>query len=131
MIHDRDKLILKWYKHDGMVSLDSELGIGLGFTSDKFDGYLWHEGGSIWVSFIESIHQGQGNLKKLFDAIEENGFMLIVPTPFARMQHICEQRGMKMYRVLASGGDMVEAMCLPPPMPEKFPNDNKLKTFQQ
>lgn len=126
MIHDKDKLLLKYYKEEGPVFLGSRLADDLGFTSDKFEGYLWQEGGSIWISFIESIHPGKGNLRKLFDAIEDNGFTLIVPTPFARMKYICEQRGMEMCKVMSSDG-LVYAMIHPKTIPQmqKSPTENE------
>ena len=83
-------------KQDEMIELDSEIAKQFGFTSDKFDGYLWITGKKIFISFIESKQAHKGNLKALFDKIEELGYSIIVPTPFPRMQRICEIRGMKL-----------------------------------
>lgn len=83
-----------WNK-DGPIELDSTLGKQLGFTSDKFDGWLWKKGEYITVSFIESLQQGQGNLSKLFDSITTKGYGIKVPTPFARMQSIIIAKGFK------------------------------------
>ncbi len=121
-IHDRDKLLIKnWKLPDGIIQPDSPEWAALGFTSDKFEGYLWRDGGSIWVSFIQSLKPRRGNLKSLFDAIEAHGYSLIVPTPLTRMQQICEKRGMNLYQVLSKDGEIVHAMCQPPIMPKQKP----------
>jgi len=78
---------------EGIIELDSEFAIELGFTSDKFFGYLWRHPTEIYISHIESLQQGQGNLSKLFDAIWRRGYTIKVPTPFARMQAILEHKG--------------------------------------
>lgn len=79
----------------GCVDVDTPLAKEFGFTSDKFDGYLWQEGDVVTISFIESLHPKQGNLKTLFDTIEAKGFHIVVPTPLGRMIGICQKRGMK------------------------------------
>ncbi len=80
---------------NGIIILDSDRGKEFGFTSDKFNGWLWKAGNEISISFIESREQGKGNLKTLFDKIIEMGFTICVPTPFARMEMICKKYGMK------------------------------------
>lgn len=73
---------------DGHIEIDSENGKIFGFTSDLFEGYLWKKENDIYISFIISIHEGKGNLRKLFDNILRQGFNVKVPTPFPRMQNI-------------------------------------------
>lgn len=80
---------------NGIIILDSDRAKELGFTSDKFGGWLWKKDDEIMISFIESHNQGKGNLKTLFDKIIEMGFSICVPTPFARMEMICNKYGMK------------------------------------
>ena len=77
----------------GMVELDSPFAKEVGFTSDKFEGYLWLHPDCVYISFIVSTSEGQGNLSKLFDAIWERGYKIKVPTPFARMEAILEKKG--------------------------------------
>ncbi|MDD4970743.1 MAG: hypothetical protein PHT07_15055 [Paludibacter sp.] len=88
---------------EGMIAPDSEFGIKLGFTSDKFDGYLWDSKEYITISFIESIDPNKGNLKRLFDRIEELGYGIFVPTPFERMRSICVKRGMEWKGITLDG----------------------------
>lgn len=76
---------------NGIIELDSDSGKRFGFTSDKFDGYLWERDGHIWISTIISKQEGEGNLSKLFRMIHENGYRIKVPTPFARMKSILEK----------------------------------------
>ena len=49
---------------DGHIEIDSENGKIFGFTSDLFEGYLWKKENDIYISFIISIHEGKGNLRK-------------------------------------------------------------------
>ena len=91
------------------IDPDSEKGKELGFTSDKFSGWLWEEGKYMWISFIVSKQEHQGNLKNLFDKIEEQGYTILVPTPFPRMEMICMERGMEK-RLTKSCGEVVEIM---------------------
>lgn len=92
-----------------MIKPDSKFAKTIGFTSDKFSGWLWRDGKYIWISFIESKDPHKGNLKHLFDKIEELGYIIIVPTPLGRMIEICLKRGMVPRRTM-SNGDMVEIM---------------------
>ena len=75
------------------IELDSEWGKKLGFTSDKFSGYLWKREEYVFISFIESLNQGEGNLSALFNKIQELGYGIKVPTPFARMKAIIKKKG--------------------------------------
>jgi hypothetical protein len=77
----------------GKIALDSEFGKQLGFTSDKFDGWLWKRGNYIYISFIVSKKEGCGNLSRLFRQIEKAGFGIKVPTPFAKMASIVKKHG--------------------------------------
>lgn len=73
---------------DGLIELDTDKGQKLGFTSDKFVGYLWKEGKWVYISFIISKQENQGNLSTLFKRINEQGYGIKVPTPFATMKAI-------------------------------------------
>lgn len=71
---------------DGIIELDSDAGKILGFTSDRFDGYLWRAGQSVSISFIQSYERG--NFRALVARIHELGLRVDVPTPLGRMQSI-------------------------------------------
>ena len=83
----------------GMIKLDDDFATVLGFTSDKFDGYLWRpetineEDKHITISLITSKKPGEGNLIKLFDKIKSMGYGIVVPTPSNRMESICAEYG--------------------------------------
>jgi hypothetical protein len=81
-------------KIDRIIKPDTEFAQKIGFIKDKFSGWLWEDGKYMWISFIESKQEHQGNLRQLFDKIEELGYIIIVPTPFDRMEMICRKRGM-------------------------------------
>jgi hypothetical protein len=77
------------------IELDTPIGKELGFTSDKFDGYLWKNGEFMTVSFIISSQEGKGNLSRLFKAINKKGYKIEVPTPFPVMELILKCHGFK------------------------------------
>ncbi len=78
---------------DGIINIDDESAKILGFTSDRFDGYLWRNGGTIIVSFIAS--HARGNFRALVNRIVELGLRVDVPTPLGRMQSIVRRNGYK------------------------------------
>ena len=80
---------------DGIIELDSPFAKKLGFTSDKFDGWLWKKGKYIYISFIISKKRKKGNLKRLLKRIEELGFGIKIPTPLGIMQYIVRKYGFK------------------------------------
>lgn len=77
----------------GIIRLDSERARSLGFTSDRFDGYLWDGEDSVTISFIVSKQEGKGNLSALFTSIEAEGKQIRVPTPFPHMEAILKRKG--------------------------------------
>jgi len=80
---------------NAIIELDSEFGREIGFTSDKFEGYLWLDEDRIVISAIESKHEGRGNLSELFERIWSMGFKVAVPTPMAKMEFILRKKGFK------------------------------------
>jgi len=78
---------------DGKIELDTRRGEEFGFTSDKFDGWLWKIDGYIYISFIRSKQPGRGHLSQLFDAILSKGYGIKVPTPSALMRAILIRKG--------------------------------------
>ena len=81
--------------NDGKIDPDSEFGKKIGFTSDKFEGWLWKIGNYIYISFIVSKQPNQGNLSKLFDNILKLGYGIKVPTPIGKMKLILKKKGFK------------------------------------
>jgi len=76
---------------DGIIELDTERGNLLGFTSDRFDGYLWKSGDAVLVSFI--VSKRRGNFRELVRRIHALGLTVKVPTPLGRMQEILLKNG--------------------------------------
>jgi len=75
-----------------MIALDSPFASEIGFTSDKFDGYLWYTSGIITISVIISKQPGHGNFGRLLRAIRDRGFITHVPTPSRRMTAILKAK---------------------------------------
>lgn len=78
---------------DGLIEIGSEKANELGFSRKLFEGYLWKIGDIIYISFIVSRRQNEGNLSMLFAKIEERGFRVAVPTPLGKMQSILQKKG--------------------------------------
>lgn len=78
---------------DGIIELDSERGLSLRFTSDRYGhgSYLWKKDGAIFVSFIESLRKG--NFQELAQAILASGLIVAIPTPIGRMEEIVRNAG--------------------------------------
>jgi len=82
-------------ENNSCIDIGTDFANELGFTRDKFMGYLWYKDNYVTISFIESLNPSKGNLSKLFDRIQELGYGIYVPTPFARMRSIIEKKGFK------------------------------------
>lgn len=81
-------------KHaDGAFDGENHLGQLLGFTDDKFNGYLYKKGNEIWLSAVMSLDEGKGNFSTLLNNIEKNGFEIVVPLPLKKMQEIIKRKG--------------------------------------
>jgi hypothetical protein len=78
---------------NGMINIDTEQALSLGFTSDNFNpaSYLWKTGDTIVISFI--IAKQKGAFYRLIKAITEKGFYFEIPTPSARICEIGEKQG--------------------------------------
>lgn len=80
---------------DGMIALDSEQGTALGFTTDRFDGWLWRKGDACIVSFIVSKQPGQGHFSSLLRQIKAAGLRPQIPTPMGAMREILWRKGFR------------------------------------
>ena len=78
---------------DGIINLDTKRGKEFGFTSDKYNGYIWKQGNFIVMSVIGCNVQNKGLLRELFSTIQRKGYGIKVPNPFPRMEAICKHYG--------------------------------------
>lgn len=81
-----------------LIELDSIIGETFGFTSDKFDGWLFRKGTSIYCSLIVSKHEGKGNFSALVAKIRSVGYLVKVPVPLARMKAVLIHLGFEKQR---------------------------------
>lgn len=94
---------------DGIVEPSTPRGKALGFTKEKFGGYLWIHGEYVWISAIISHDEGKGNLSKLFNSIFTKGYGIKVPTAFPRMEAIVRRKGFeKTIEIIEETGEKVE-----------------------
>lgn len=79
-----------------IVDPDSEFGKKIGFTSDKFKGYLTRLQEYVVISLLMSKQPNQGNVRNLFEAIKREGFKIKVPCPIGRMFYIVKKNNFKL-----------------------------------
>lgn len=104
---------------EGLVDLDSEVGRDIGFTCDKFSGWCWVDGDRFIISFIRSRRPGQGNLRRLIQAVRARGYRVAVPTPSTRMRSILRRLG---FVPLREETDMGPCELLVSPVPQQPPD---------
>lgn len=85
-------------EEDILIQVDSDIGKGLGFTSDIFDthSFLFQcEGNEIWISFIEIKKElrGKGHFSKLLKTLEQRYSLICIPTPMPNMEMIALKKG--------------------------------------
>lgn len=73
---------------DGCIEPGTRAANRLNFNPVAFNGYIWKDGMDIWVPLISSNYSGRGNLSKFFRYLNEQGYRIIVPTPFDDMMAI-------------------------------------------
>lgn len=79
-----------------MITPDCEIGVKVGFTSDKFGGYMWlQDPTTIIIPLIESFNEHKGNFVKLLDNLKSNYSKIIVSYPSNRMKEILIKSGFK------------------------------------
>ena len=78
-----------------LIHLDTPFAKELGFTSDRFEGWLGKADEYIYISFIESLQPGQGYLSELFNNILKRGYGIKVPTPSTKMKAIIKKKGFR------------------------------------
>jgi hypothetical protein len=64
-----------------------------GWQKSKFRGYLSIADKTIYVSSVWSLQMGKGNYSRLIRNLHKAGFEIKVPSPFPRMESICQHLG--------------------------------------
>lgn len=75
-----------------IINLDSEFAQEIGFTSDKFFGYLWRDNSRVIISAIMSKSPNKGHFTQLLKAIEDLGLKVEIPTPSLAMWRYLAKR---------------------------------------
>ena len=78
---------------DGEIHIGDPLATELGFTADRFDGYLWLAGNDLYVSLVDAKVQGQGYFRAFVEKALAKGLTVKVPTPLRRMELIVQRWG--------------------------------------
>lgn len=74
---------------------DSKDALEIGFTSDKFHGYLWKDKDSIHLSLIVSLYEGKGNTRRLIESIKEKYSVIKACEVSERMRNLLNLQGFK------------------------------------
>jgi len=78
---------------DYPIYLDTPEACEIGFTSDKFEGYIGRQNGYIVISSITSLQPKRGHLNELFANIQGKGWGIKVTNPLPVMEAICKKKG--------------------------------------
>lgn len=78
---------------DGFRPAGSEFANQVGFTSERFDGYLWEDKDTCYLSLVISKQPGQGHLSEVLSALTKLGYTVKVPNPIGTMQNILIKKG--------------------------------------
>lgn len=66
----------------------------LGMTGDLFHGWFeLYQDGRLYLHYISSLYENQGNVQRLIDTWMGMGFDVYVVRPVDKMKHILEKRG--------------------------------------
>ncbi|MFZ2446902.1 MAG: hypothetical protein WAW37_11145 [Syntrophobacteraceae bacterium] len=65
---------------------DSPEAVALGYTSDKFQGYLGRKGKSVYIWQVRSRDPGKGNFSRLVQNMLASGLTVKIPTPIGKMR---------------------------------------------
>lgn len=102
-----------------IINPDDQIGKLIGFTANKFDGWLWRIDDQIYISFIVSKKKKKGNLSKLFNAIADQGWTIKVPSPLGKMEKILKKKNFVLAREKAEHGEMINVWMKKPDDTEK------------
>jgi hypothetical protein len=79
----------------GVINLGTKFANEIGFTKDKFSGYLWRIDKVIYISLIVSLKKGKGNFSKLIENLLTKGYLIKIPTPSSEMKNILINKNFK------------------------------------
>jgi hypothetical protein len=101
---------------NGIINLGTEEAERFGFTPHRFNrpSYLWRDGTTIIVGFIESAHPRHGDFRRLVEEILRQGFRVAIPTPLGRMAGIVLRNGYQRVVETTEQGESCEVWFLEP-----------------
>lgn len=80
---------------DGCRPAGCEFANRIGFTAERFEGYLWEVDNTCYLSLVISRQPGQGHFSELLAALKRHGFSIVVPQPLGTMQTILTKKGFR------------------------------------
>ena len=61
----------------------------IGWTPDKFTGYIAVDGKTVWIKVIQSKKKNMGYLRRFFESLVAKGYTVKVVSPMETMEKIC------------------------------------------
>ena len=90
----------------------SKFGKELGFTSDKFEGYLWRNGNTeIVIPLIESLHPGKGNFTNLAKTLMDRYQVIYIPVVSNKMKSVATKLGFK-FAMIKLDDELIPDSCV-------------------
>lgn len=81
----------------------------VGFTKALFSGCIYLDGKQVTVAFIRSLYPRQGNVRRWYQHLMEDGYTLVIVDPCEEMTQLCESLNMKsQYNYLPEYGEAKE-----------------------
>jgi len=67
----------------------------IGLLKDRFttQTFLWKREGEVYISFVETHSPGQGHFRELVENLLKMGYVVKIPTPLGRMEHLVQSNG--------------------------------------
>lgn len=83
----------------------------IGFTPEKFDGYVFEDGKVCWLSLVIAKNPGHGHFSDVLDSLDKKGMEVRVPTPSLHMQTILSAKGFGPIEQDEHGGTMMRRVA--------------------
>lgn len=61
----------------------------IGWTPDRFTGYIAVDNKTVWIKVIQSNHQGEGYLRRFVQGLIARNYDVKVVSPMETMEKIC------------------------------------------
>lgn len=75
-------------------SFGDKFTVSIGWTPDKFSGYLYKYKCIIWIAVVRSVNRCNGDFSRFFKSLVATGYIVKIVDPFMSMEKICIRWGL-------------------------------------